>query len=688
MKLNMWRPLFVILAVLFCASVLPKVQAAEQTNPDLTGYKWVDNKAPQPYPDTPQGNALTWIEVSQTGTDLLAAPGFNDLNDGSIGVTTPFLPTFYGSLFGMGSAPLYVSINGFISFGTPVSGVTSAFNTSLPNTAQPNNLLAPFWDDLDASANGHIYYDVVGIAPNRILVVQWSNMSFNQQTANLNFQVQIFETVTATPYAFVYGNMTSPDAARATGSSATIGLEDSTGTKGTLYSYNIPNNIISNETTIGFYPPLNLLGTPTFTKGAGFADSMRILWGSASTPSIVGMHFMVAAPIEEDIELTGLELQADLPDNPDALDLDESEYISGINIFEDIDRNAQISSSERNNNLILAWAPSPQQPFANNGTLSLPLSGQNVIATASRMYIIEIVFNTNAATLPLENEGFKLRLHRISYRGITSNASRLETLDYETGSIYVEDGFNPYGSLSVMSYSYGPGQLLALPGGQAVGLSFKVTIGTVEDIRWETLRVRGMSTGNIINDITSIDMYIDQNANGRLDAGKPQAGTNFSFTNGDLVTINAPLGQDFARGTIGYYLAVFNFRNKTSATDLSLLNTTHQIAFEMDLTYMNLSYYTSPRLLGGTIVGTFQPRVQELPRPAVLCEDTIGRRLLIGNQMAMDKDITGRSIEGGGGCFVATAAFGSYNASSVVDLCSVRDSVLNSASSGSSLVSL
>ncbi|GAB4151866.1 MAG: hypothetical protein Kow00107_02510 [Planctomycetota bacterium] len=685
MKLNFWRVMLVVLAVFWCVALVPGAQASEQVSPDATGYRWVDNKNPEPYPTTPTNGPVSWIDVSTTGNDLLSGPGFSDFNDGSIGVTTPFLPTFYGKLFGMGSAPLYVSVNGFISFGTPVTGVTSQFNTSLPNSAQPNNLLCPFWDDLDASNGGHIYYDVLGTAPNRIIVIQWTNMSFNGQTANLNFQVQIYETDTATPYYVVYGNMTSPDAARATGSSATIGLEDSTGTKGTLYSYNIPNNIISNDTVIAFYPPLNLLGTPTFTKGAGFADHMRILWGQAYTPSIIAMHFIVGAPEEEDIELTGLEISAHLPDNPDALDLDESQYIAGINIYEDVDRNAAISATERNNNLVLAWQPSPQQPFANNGKLTLPLTGQNIIATASRVYIIELSLNTNPATLPLENEGFKLSLDRIFYRGIVSNASRLHTVNYETGSIYVDDGVNPYGSISIMAYNYDSPQVMTTPGGSAVGLAFKVTIGTVEDIRWETLRVRGFSTGRIATDITSVEIYRDQNANGRLDTGEPNAGTTFSFATGDLVTINAPLGQDFVRGTINYYVALLRFRN---ATDLSMMNTVHQIVFEMDVTYLNLSYYTSPRLLGGTIVGTFQPRVQEWPKPAVLSEDVVGRVIRIGNSQAVNQDPTGVTLGGDGGCFVATAAFGSYTSQAVVTLCDVRDSVLCGSQAGTGLVGL
>jgi len=43
---------------------------------------------------------------------------------------------------------------------------------------------------------------------------------------------------------------------------------------------------------------------------------------------------------------------------------------------------------------------------------------------------------------------------------------------------------------------------------------------------------------------------------------------------------------------------------------------------------------------------------------------------------------------GGGGCFIATAAFGSLSASSVDSLCSVRDSFVSGSTSGSNLVSM
>jgi hypothetical protein len=45
--------------------------------------------------------------------------------------------------------------NGWLSF---TSTSTSYSNQAIPTTSEPNNLVAPFWDDLDPSDGGNIYY--------------------------------------------------------------------------------------------------------------------------------------------------------------------------------------------------------------------------------------------------------------------------------------------------------------------------------------------------------------------------------------------------------------------------------------------------------------------------------------------------------------------------------------------------
>ena len=82
MNSNIWRTIVLALSLVWCLTMVPFVQASQQTNPDSTGYRWIDNKQPGP------SIIYEWIEISAIGTDLLAAPGGLDLNDGSIGSVT------------------------------------------------------------------------------------------------------------------------------------------------------------------------------------------------------------------------------------------------------------------------------------------------------------------------------------------------------------------------------------------------------------------------------------------------------------------------------------------------------------------------------------------------------------------------------------------------------------------------
>ena len=72
---------------------------------------------------------------------------------------------FYGGTF----SSFRVCTNGWISLTNGT--LTSYTNTPLPNngTSVPENLIAPFWDDLDFGALPHVYYRSQGDS----LVIQY-----------------------------------------------------------------------------------------------------------------------------------------------------------------------------------------------------------------------------------------------------------------------------------------------------------------------------------------------------------------------------------------------------------------------------------------------------------------------------------------------------------------------------------
>ena len=93
---------------------------------DHFGYTWDDT---QP---------LNWIDATG-GTRLAALDGQDDQASPAIkiGFNFKFYENSYDSL--------YVSANGFLTF---ITGDTSLSGEVIPQTAAPNNLIAPLWQDL------------------------------------------------------------------------------------------------------------------------------------------------------------------------------------------------------------------------------------------------------------------------------------------------------------------------------------------------------------------------------------------------------------------------------------------------------------------------------------------------------------------------------------------------------------
>ena len=82
---------------------------------------------------------------------------------------------FNFDFFGNTYTEFFVSSNGQVLFG---AGSNAFSDASIPDDKRPDNYIAPFWDDLIIHTSGDIMYQTIGTAPNRKLVVQFSNMSF------------------------------------------------------------------------------------------------------------------------------------------------------------------------------------------------------------------------------------------------------------------------------------------------------------------------------------------------------------------------------------------------------------------------------------------------------------------------------------------------------------------------------
>jgi Secretion system C-terminal sorting domain len=141
--------------------------------------------------------------------------------DHEVNVTLPFKI----SLFCRQSDTISVSEDGIIGLGR---------DRVLPNDNAGYGLvsyeyiMAPWWKNWRRAASSNIVFNIIGNAPNRTAIVQWTSMqvSASLSTANATFQVQIFETTGK--IAFVYQSTAlswseTPDFAYAKNSS--IGLK-------------------------------------------------------------------------------------------------------------------------------------------------------------------------------------------------------------------------------------------------------------------------------------------------------------------------------------------------------------------------------------------------------------------------------------------------------------------------------
>ncbi|WP_337865971.1 T9SS type A sorting domain-containing protein, partial [Ignavibacterium sp.] len=183
-----------------------------QGGPDIFGYRWIDS-------DEPNGPQYLWNDIVGATGAVQVTSWTGTLDDGyatiPLGMTFPF----YGNNY----TQAYLSTNGFLSF----TALTVSYftNGTIPNAALPNNVIAPFWDDLDGRTQGTVHY----LQEPGKLTIQFTNWQKYSGTGSLTFQVVLYSSG---KIMFYYNNM------NATLNSATVGIENSTGTDGLQIAYN------------------------------------------------------------------------------------------------------------------------------------------------------------------------------------------------------------------------------------------------------------------------------------------------------------------------------------------------------------------------------------------------------------------------------------------------------------------
>ena len=178
---------------------------------------------PPPYQcaATPYG----WVSLG-SATSL----GLGDEGQGEVNM--PFSVPFYGTT----TSRLTISPNGLVRLDG--GSVLSAYsNTGLPAASEPNGLVAVFWDDLNQGAGGSIRTGTVGSAPNRRYVVSWEGIPhYSVSGSNASFQLVIEEATG--DFVMNYADVVFGSSTYDYGRSATVGVENQTGTEGVQHVYN------------------------------------------------------------------------------------------------------------------------------------------------------------------------------------------------------------------------------------------------------------------------------------------------------------------------------------------------------------------------------------------------------------------------------------------------------------------
>jgi hypothetical protein len=182
--------------------------------PDSFGYYFSDSTEPG-------GPTFNFEDISTTGTSLT-------LSDDQTSSAIPL--SFSFEFYGVSYTDVYISSNGFLTFLSDQPAIYNAI--AIPNTAAPNGMVAGWWADLDPRAGGSIKYQVLGNAPTRRFIVQYTEVPHFDWGPNdlkpVTFQIKLFESTNGIEVHYVtaqaYNNRQE-----------SAGIENQNGTTGLQY---------------------------------------------------------------------------------------------------------------------------------------------------------------------------------------------------------------------------------------------------------------------------------------------------------------------------------------------------------------------------------------------------------------------------------------------------------------------
>ncbi|MCD6162984.1 MAG: T9SS type A sorting domain-containing protein [candidate division Zixibacteria bacterium] len=125
------------------ANLVYVIEAVNPANQDSFGYIWYDC-------DSPEGPEYNWIDITGYADIIDFGDGLDDGNSGAIPLGFSF--DYYGNVFDS----IGICTNGWASFTD--FHIVEYGNVGIPDSELPNNLLAPFYDDMNLEHGGNIYF--------------------------------------------------------------------------------------------------------------------------------------------------------------------------------------------------------------------------------------------------------------------------------------------------------------------------------------------------------------------------------------------------------------------------------------------------------------------------------------------------------------------------------------------------
>jgi subtilisin family serine protease len=190
--------------------------------PDAFGYHWEDSNAPG-------GPVYDWVDIASEGVLL----GHDDE-----AVYGPFNLGFDFTYYGNSFDSIRVSTNGWVSF---TSSNLVWTNQGIPDPGQPNNMIAIFWDDLNPSYAGDIYY--LEDTTNNRFIVQYENIRNWESSSWETFQVILNADGSI---VCQYETVQNPNF-------CTVGIENGDGTDGLQVAFN--SDYLQSGMAIAYLPP-------------------------------------------------------------------------------------------------------------------------------------------------------------------------------------------------------------------------------------------------------------------------------------------------------------------------------------------------------------------------------------------------------------------------------------------------